>query len=91
MTTKERLFQEYYSESSPASDTILRRSVARDPHTHPLVLTKLAADSDLEVLLAVAQHPQTPREALERLAKHPSKEVCRAAAQNPALPTRVGV
>jgi len=67
--------RDFKEEPSP-----LRHKAARDPKTHPTILTQLSDDYDAEVKMEVLINPNTPAEVREAMI-----------AANPALETNIDV
>ena len=65
----------------------MRRKIAANPNTEPLILGILADDKDevRSVRLAVAQNPNTPLSVMERFSMSPDESFRLAIAENPGL------
>ena len=66
----------------PTEQAHVHYVLAGNPHTSPMVLTKLAEDSEPRIRAKVAEHPETPGEVLLRLAEDASAEVRLGVSEN---------
>jgi CheY-like chemotaxis protein len=70
-------------------DLKVRLVLAHNPHTLPLVLSRLAEDKNERVRCRVAENPNTPAEVLTELAKDVSAEVRLSVVENANTPKDV--
>src|SRR5262249_30117562 len=67
----------------------VRRVLASNPHTAPIVLKKLSSEENHRIRAKVAENPNTPPEVLLALAKDEHADVRLSVAENPKTPKSV--
>jgi len=77
------------AKADPTAQAHVHYVLAGNPHTSPMVLTKLAGDSESRIRARVAEHPETPQEVLLRLAGDDHPDVRLAVSENPKAPPLV--
>lgn len=70
------------AKADPAAQAHVHYVLAGNPHTSPMVLAKLANDSESRIRARVAENPDTPAEILLRLAGDESADVRLAVSEN---------
>ncbi|MBS1956110.1 MAG: response regulator [Cyanobacteria bacterium SZAS-4] len=74
------------AKADPSAQAHVHYVLAGNPHTSPMVLTKLADDSAVRVRARVAENPETPAEVLLRLAGDDNADVRLAVTENEKAP-----
>jgi two-component system, chemotaxis family, response regulator Rcp1 len=77
------------AKADPSTQAHVHYVLAGNPHTSPMVLSKLADDSEPRIRARVAEHPETPAEVLLRLAEDENAEVRLAVSENENAPPLV--
>ncbi|HEY9679898.1 MAG TPA: response regulator [Drouetiella sp.] len=77
------------AKADPSAQAHVHYVLAGNPHTSPMVLTKLADDSEARIRARVAEHPDCPAEVLLRLAEDDHPDVRLAVSENPKAPPLV--
>ncbi len=74
------------AKADPTAQAHVHYVLAGNPHTSPMVLTKLADDATPRVRARVAENPETPAEVLLRLAGDDDADVRLAVTENEKAP-----
>jgi chemotaxis family two-component system response regulator Rcp1 len=77
------------AKADPTAQAHVHYVLAGNPHTSPMVLTKLADDETVRVRARVAENAETPAEVLLRLAGDDHPDVRLAVTENPKAPPLV--